>query len=66
MNWVKCSDRLPANKTYLIINDIVLGVALGYYEDKIFTFFFYGNECNAEAENVSHWMLLPDEPIKTI
>ncbi|MFU9002898.1 DUF551 domain-containing protein [Proteus sp. TSJ240517] len=60
-NWVKVRDRLPVDRTQVILWDSVLGeVTAGHYSYK--TGLFYN--CGRTIENeITHWCIPPLPPM---
>lgn len=57
-NWIKCSDRMPAVKDFLLVYDGVEAVRAYYYQSGNI---FIRDNCD-ELYRVTHWQPLPTPP----
>ncbi len=56
--WISVKKKMPSEKSPVLITDGDLQY-VGWIEGDIF---FYSYCCGCVAENITHWMLLPEPP----
>jgi len=66
-DWIKCSERLPDNKTIdnvLITDGIDIYVAVEWWpnENPLETYWSYSSCCGCKVSNITHWQPLPAPP----
>ena len=57
MNWIKCTDKLPNNGTWVLIADDI-GVSFAKFDDGVWT--IHAGLCRKEP---THWMRGGDIPL---
>ena len=63
MEWIKCSERMPENDTNVLVYGIG-GINIMAYESEIN--WWYEDEGRHDADEITHWMPLPEIPNKNI
>lgn len=56
--WISVEDRLPDNGVEVIVNEVDMGITIGWYDTNAEEF-----QCDAISPiEVTHWMPLPEPP----
>ncbi len=62
MEWIKCSDKLPAiDYEEIIVFDSKI-VSSGFFSSKTNKFYYFVGDFDYDYKYVTHWMPLPQPP----
>lgn len=64
--WISCEDKMPdVNFSwYLICNNGIVTMAFFEKDGDIVRWLCHNDTSNEEWDDVTHWMQLPEQPIK--